>query len=77
MSLNRIGKIGTRGSALAVAQSSWVRDRLAEAGAPGELVIISTSGDRIQDRPLQALGGKGLFVKEIEEVPLLVDLRAN
>ena len=70
MSLNRTLRIGTRGSALAVAQSGWVRDRLAEAGAPGELVIIKTSGDRIQDRPLQAVGGKGLFVKEIEEALL-------
>lgn len=67
MNLNRTLRIGTRGSALAVAQSKWVRDRLAEAGAPGELVIIKTSGDRIQDRPLQDVGGKGLFVKEIEE----------
>lgn len=67
MSLNRPLRIGTRGSALAVAQSGWVRDQLAAAGWPGELVIITTSGDRIQDRPLQAIGGKGLFTKELEE----------
>ena len=67
MSLNRPLRIGTRGSALAVAQSGWVRDQLTEAGWPGELVIITTSGDRIQDRPLQEIGGKGLFTKELEE----------
>ncbi len=68
----RLLRIGTRGSQLAVTQSGWVRDRLAAAGAPGELVIIKTTGDRIQDRPLHEIGGKGLFLKEIEEA-LLAD----
>ena len=63
-------RIGTRGSALALAQSGWMRNRLAEAGAPGELVVIRTMGDRIQDRPLHEVGGKGLFVKEIEQALL-------
>jgi hydroxymethylbilane synthase len=61
-------RIGTRGSRLARVQAEWVRRRF-EAAHPGhaaELVIIRTSGDRVRDRPLAAIGGKGLFVKEIE-----------
>jgi len=64
-------KIGTRGSPLALAQATIVRDRLAATGriepAAIETVIIKTSGDRIQDRSLADIGGKGLFTKEIEE----------
>jgi hydroxymethylbilane synthase len=67
-------RIGTRGSPLALAQAHEVRDRLAAAHgiAPQdiELQIIRTSGDRIQDRPLSEVGGKGLFTKEIEEALL-------
>ncbi len=64
-------KIGTRGSALALAQARETRDRLIKAhGLRQEeidIVVISTSGDRIQDRPLAEVGGKGLFTLEIEE----------
>lgn len=74
MSLDRKLRIGTRGSALAITQSGWVRDRLAAAGAPGELVIIKTTGDIVQDRPLHEIGGKGLFLKEIEEALLRGDI---
>ncbi|MGQ0662014.1 MAG: hydroxymethylbilane synthase [Pseudomonadota bacterium] len=69
-------RIGTRGSALALAQTGEVRDRLARAhpelAAPGaiEIVVIRTTGDKIGDRPLAELGGKGLFTKEIEEALL-------
>jgi hydroxymethylbilane synthase len=67
-------KIGTRGSALALAQANETRSRLMAAhGLPEEafeIVVISTSGDRIQDRPLSEAGGKGLFTKEIEEALL-------
>jgi hydroxymethylbilane synthase len=65
-------KIGTRGSPLALKQSNWIKDRLTvlEPGLQVELVIIRTTGDRIQDSPLNAIGGKGLFVKEIEEALL-------
>jgi len=65
-------RIGTRGSALARAQAQWVQHRLTAAlpGLTAELVIIRTTGDRITDRPLSAVGGKGLFVKEIEEALL-------
>ena len=61
-------RIGTRGSRLALAQAEWVRQRLEEAhtGLAAELAIIKTSGDRIRDRPLRDIGGKGLFVKELE-----------
>lgn len=61
-------RIGTRGSQLALAQAEWVRRRLegANPGLRAELVVIRTSGDRIADVPLHQVGGKGLFVKELE-----------
>lgn len=62
-------RIGTRGSALALWQAHHVRDAL-RAQHPGlrvELEIISTEGDRVQDRPLHEIGGKGLFVRAIEQ----------
>lgn len=61
-------RIGTRGSELALWQAHHVRDLLVRAN-PGlrvEVQIITTEGDRIQDRPLHEVGGKGLFVKAIE-----------
>ena len=64
-------RLGTRGSPLALAQAHMVRGALAAAHGFGPeqiaLVVIRTSGDRIQDRPLAEVGGKGLFTKEIEE----------
>jgi len=64
-------RLGTRGSPLALAQAHEVRDRLAAAHglSPDAIAItvIKTSGDRILDRPLAEIGGKGLFTKEIEE----------
>jgi hydroxymethylbilane synthase len=66
-------RIGTRGSPLALAQARETRERLAAAhpdlAAPEavEIVVIRTSGDMVQDRPLSEIGGKGLFTKEIEE----------
>ena len=64
-------RIGTRGSLLALAQAHETRDRLAAAfGLPEgafEIVVIKTTGDRIQDRPLKEIGGKGLFTREIED----------
>ena len=69
-------RLGTRGSRLALVQAGLVRDALAAAvpalAAPGaiEIVAIKTTGDAIQDRPLSEAGGKGLFVKEIEEALL-------
>jgi hydroxymethylbilane synthase len=66
-------RIGTRGSAMALYQTGLVRDRVvaanAELAAAGavEVVTIRTTGDRVQDRVLAEIGGKGLFAKEIEE----------
>lgn len=64
-------RIGTRGSALALAQAHETRDRLMAAhGLPDrafEIVAIKTTGDRVLDRPLKEIGGKGLFTREIEE----------
>lgn len=66
-------KIGTRGSTLALAQARELADRLVSAhrdlAEPGaiETVVIKTTGDAIQDRPLAEIGGKGLFTKEIDE----------
>ncbi|MGF1660155.1 MAG: hydroxymethylbilane synthase [Rubrimonas sp.] len=67
-------RIGTRGSALALAQAHETRDRLMAAhGLPEaafEIVVIKTTGDRVLDRALSEIGGKGLFTKEIEEALL-------
>ncbi|MFM8939848.1 MAG: hydroxymethylbilane synthase [Phenylobacterium sp.] len=71
-------RIGARGSKLSLAQAGQMQRRIAAAlGAPPEeadrvapLVVITTSGDRIQDRRLLEVGGKGLFTKEIEEALL-------
>jgi hydroxymethylbilane synthase len=62
-------KIGTRGSALALTQARWVQAQIRERhpGCRVELEIIKTSGDIIHDVPLAQVGGKGLFIKEIEE----------
>ncbi|MBW2467091.1 MAG: hydroxymethylbilane synthase [Deltaproteobacteria bacterium] len=69
-------KIGTRGSLLATTQSTWVKNQI-EAQHPDvtvKLVRIVTKGDKILDVPLAKVGGKGLFVKEIEEALLRRDV---
>ncbi len=65
-------RIGTRGSALALAQAGWVKQKLAERfpGVRIETVTIKTSGDRFLHTPIKAIGGKGIFVKEIDEALL-------
>ncbi|HEY9074783.1 MAG TPA: hydroxymethylbilane synthase, partial [Desulfobaccales bacterium] len=65
-------KIGTRGSALALTQARWVQAQLIERypDCRVELVIIKTTGDQLHDIPLAQVGGKGLFIKEIEEALL-------
>ncbi|WP_407674151.1 hydroxymethylbilane synthase [Paracoccus beibuensis] len=64
-------RIGTRGSVLALAQAHETRDRLMAAHSlPADafqIVAIKTTGDRVTDRPLKEIGGKGLFTREIEE----------
>ena len=68
-------RIGTRKSPLALWQAERVKGLLAARGQAAELVRITTTGDRILDRPLAEVGGKGLFVKELEEA--LRDGRAD
>lgn len=67
-------KIGTRGSPLALAQAHETRDRLMAAfdlpEAAFQIVAIKTTGDRVLDRPLKEIGGKGLFTREIEDALL-------
>lgn len=65
-------RIGSRGSVLALAQSNWVRNQLIQQrpDLEVEIAVIKTSGDRLSDTPLAALGGKGVFTKEIEEALL-------
>lgn len=70
--MQRRYRIGTRGSKLALVQANEVARRIALASdAPveevTEIVVISTEGDRVQDRALSEIGGKGLFTQEIEE----------
>lgn len=64
-------RIGTRGSRLALTQAEIVRTALVDShgftAADVEIVVITTTGDRVTDRPLGEIGGKGLFTKEIEE----------
>ena len=69
-------KIGSRGSPLALWQANWIKDQLESRNPdiPVEIVIIKTSGDKIQDVPLAKIGGKGLFVKELEEALLRKDV---
>jgi len=65
-------RIGTRGSKLALRQSEWIKKQLEmrHSGIRVDLVKIKTTGDKILDTPLSKIGGKGLFVKEIEEALL-------
>ena len=64
--------LGTRGSALALAQAAWVKRRIEarDAAFSVEIRVIKTSGDRVLDAPIQTIGGKGVFTKEIEEALL-------
>ncbi len=68
-------RLGTRGSQLALWQAHTVAARIAEAGGPPcRIVVIKTSGDRLQEAPLSEVGGKRLFVKEIEDALLRRDI---
>jgi hydroxymethylbilane synthase len=68
--------VGTRGSQLALWQAEWVQRQLKQIAPDLSVVLkrIQTSGDKIQDVPLAKVGGKGLFVKEIEEALLRKDI---
>ena len=60
-------RLGTRGSPLALAQATMVRDALVAAHAVAvEIVVVVTTGDRVQDRPLAEIGGKALWTKELD-----------
>ena len=64
-------RIGTRGSLLAKWQAEFVRKQLfAATGVETEIVIIKTAGDKMQHAPLPQIGGKGIFIKELEEALL-------
>src|SRR4029453_13939871 len=65
-------RIGTRGSTLALAQTAWVEKKLKEQypDALIETILIKTSGDRFFEASVQAIGGKGIFTKEIEDALL-------
>lgn len=68
-------RLGTRGSDLALAQSRWVASVLEETDrARVELEVIRTTGDRVQDRPLSEIGGKGLFTRELDQALLDGDI---
>ena len=62
--------IATRGSKLALWQAEWVKKRLENLGHEVDLKIVTTTGDKILDKPLAEIGGKGLFIKEVEEALL-------
>ena len=72
MLTDKILRIGTRSSKLAIAQSEWIKGEIIarHPDVQVELVMIKTKGDKILDSPLSKLGGKGLFIKEIEEALL-------
>ena len=71
-------KIGTRGSPLALTQAHETARRLAAAhgdrGEPTEIIVVKTTGDAIQDRPLSEAGGKGLFTKELDSALIRGDI---
>ena len=79
--MTRSVRIGTRGSPLALVQSRWVEAQLRSLhpDLATELIIIKTTGDKLKDVPLAQVGGKGLFIKEIEEALLAgeVDLAVH
>jgi hydroxymethylbilane synthase len=68
--------IGSRGSQLALWQANWVKSQLENLHGNADISIrvITTSGDKIKDVPLSKIGGKGLFVKEIEEALLAKEI---
>ena len=68
-------RLGSRGSQLALFQARLVAERIAAGGGPPcEIVVIKTSGDRLQEAPLSDIGGKRLFVKEIEDALISEDI---
>ncbi|MFK7825273.1 MAG: hydroxymethylbilane synthase [Oligoflexales bacterium] len=68
--LGRTLKIASRGSKLALWQADYVKGLLAKQGIDSEVFVVKTTGDRVQDRFLHEIGGKGVFVREIEQALL-------
>ena len=73
--LGRKLKIASRGSKLALWQAEYVQGLLAKQGIDSEVFVVKTTGDRVQDRFLHEIGGKGVFVREIEQA--LLDEKAD
>jgi hydroxymethylbilane synthase len=64
-------RIGTRGSILAKWQAEFVRKQIFQAtGIEGEIIVIKTTGDKLQQSSLSQIGGKGIFIKELEDALL-------
>jgi hydroxymethylbilane synthase len=64
-------RIGTRGSILAKWQAEFVRNQIFQAtGFEGEIIIVKTTGDKLQHSSLSQIGGKGIFIKELEDALL-------
>src|SRR3979490_357616 len=64
-------RIGTRGSILAKWQAEFVRNQIFQAtGMEGEIIIIKTTGDKLQQSSVSQIGGKGIFIKELEDALL-------
>lgn len=74
MSSNKILRIGTRGSKLALWQANFLQQELKRVGATSELVVIKTKGDQIQHLSFDKIEGKGFFTKEIEDHLLRGDI---
>ena len=71
----KLVRLGTRGSPLALVQAGMVHDALVAAhGTPVEIVVIRTTGDAVQDRPLAEIGGKALWTKELDRALLGGDI---
>ena len=64
---NRIVKIGTRASKLALWQADYVADLLKKAGLASEIVQIDTKGDQVLDVSISKIGSKGVFTQELED----------
>lgn len=79
MSSSRVLRLGTRASPLARWQADWVAARLAEFGVEVEMVLLTTRGDREQVGPIGAMGGQGVFTKELQRALLAgeVDLAVH
>jgi hydroxymethylbilane synthase len=67
-------RIGSRGSALALWQAEYVKARLGALGHDVSITVITTTGDRVLDKRLENVGGKGAFLKEIEEAMLASEI---